>query len=228
MCIYKKLLNFFCRKCPYRNDGYSKISFSQEGEDLILDRLLNGKTKGFYVDVGAYHPKRFSNTYFFYMRGWRGINIDAMPGSMEIFKLIRPDDINLEIAVSDTNEEMTFYVFEETALNTFCKELAEEYINIGYKLNLTKIIQTQTLADVLDRYLPKNQTINFLNIDVEELDYKVLKSNNWQKYDPGVVLIEELERNFEQLDDSKIVCFMKSQGYTLNCKTVNTLIFSKA
>src|SRR6187431_556967 len=105
--------------------GYSLKSYSQEGEDLILNRILEKKTCGFYVDVGAHHPKRFSNTYLFYQKGWRGINIDAMPGSMAEFRNFRPRDINIEAAVGAA-KEIPFYVFDEKALNTFDSNLAEE------------------------------------------------------------------------------------------------------
>ena len=71
-------------------DGYAKKSYSQEGEDLLVDRFLDCKPLGFYVDVGARRPKRFSNTYRLYRRGWRGLNIDANPGSMAPFRRIRP------------------------------------------------------------------------------------------------------------------------------------------
>jgi hypothetical protein len=81
----------------YRWDSWQRSSWSQEGEDLILARIFGDKPDGFYVDVGAHHPKRFSNTYYFYRRGWRGINIDAMPGSMLAFNRLRPSDINIEL-----------------------------------------------------------------------------------------------------------------------------------
>ena len=73
--------------------------FSQNGEDLILNRLLENKSNGFFVDVGAHHPVRFSNTYLSYLNGWNGINIDAMPNSMMIFDKIRPRDINIEVGL---------------------------------------------------------------------------------------------------------------------------------
>jgi len=80
---------------------FKRISYSQEGEDLILERFFEGMNTGFYVDVGAFHPKRFSNTYIFYKKGWHGINIDARPGSMKLFNFVRPRDINLEIPISN-------------------------------------------------------------------------------------------------------------------------------
>ena len=84
---------------------------------MILNRFFERKRNGFYVDVGAHHPKRFSNTYTFYKKGWRGVNIDAMPGSMEKFKKIRPRDINLEFAISNKNGTLVYHMFNEPALN---------------------------------------------------------------------------------------------------------------
>lgn len=78
------------------------------------------------MDVGAHHPKRFSNTHYFYKKGWRGINIDAMPGGMRLFRKIRPKDINLEIAISDKKRVLTYYVFNDHALNGFSKGLPTE------------------------------------------------------------------------------------------------------
>ena len=80
--------------------AYMNPSYSIEGEDRIVRALLWQKhDKGFYVDVGAHHPFRFSNTYLFYTQGWSGINIDATPGSMKAFNKYRPRDINLEVGV---------------------------------------------------------------------------------------------------------------------------------
>src|SRR5687767_11168484 len=71
-------------------DSYAP-SFSSAGEDMILRHMIGSdKRDGFYVDVGAYHPTLFSNTYFFYLHGWRGINIEARPGSQRLFNEIRP------------------------------------------------------------------------------------------------------------------------------------------
>lgn len=80
---------------------FASKSYAQQGEDLILREILNYASTGFYVDVGAHHPFRFSNTYLFYKQGWRGINIDAMPGSMTLFHRFRPRDINIECGVAN-------------------------------------------------------------------------------------------------------------------------------
>ncbi|MFM6072225.1 MAG: FkbM family methyltransferase, partial [Dolichospermum sp.] len=155
--------------------------------DLILARFFEKEKNGFYVDIGAHHPQRFSNTYYFYLKGWSGINIDAMPGSMKIFDDLRPLDINLEIPISDKSEILTYYEFDEPALNSFSLPLSQERIKTSnYKIIAETQLKTQTLAEVLDKHLPPEQTIDFLSIDVEGLDYKVMISNNWDKYKPKV------------------------------------------
>ena len=100
-------------------------SYSQEGEDMVLQRIFAQKEYGFYIDVGAHHPKRFSNTYLFYKKGWRGINIDALPGSMDLFNKVRPNDINLEVGIGYKEEELNYYMFNESALNSFSKKLSQ-------------------------------------------------------------------------------------------------------
>jgi len=207
-------------------DGYALKSYSQEGEDMILRRIFERKKIGFYVDVGACHPKRFSNTYFFYKRGWRGINVDAMPGSMKFFQKIRARDINLEVAISNKKQELTYYMFNEPALNSFSKSLSKERDRKGeYKIYKEIKIKTFTFEEILDDYLPKDIEIDFLSIDVEGLDFQVLKSNNWCKYKPKIILIEALDFSFDKNRNSKIYRFLIDKDYHLLAKTFNTLIF---
>lgn len=89
-------------------DGYALKSYFQEGEDMILRRIFERQSTGFYVDVGAHHPKRFSNTYFFYKKSWTGINVDAMPGSMKLFEKVRSRDINIEKPISSEKQVLTY------------------------------------------------------------------------------------------------------------------------
>ncbi len=209
---------------------HHRLCFSQEGEDMILSRLFEGKKKkGFYVDVGAHHPQRFSNTYRFYLNGWRGINIDPLPEGMDTFREIRPRDINLEYAISDGEDELTYFEFNETALNGFSPELAEERDGLqNYRVVNKRKIKTHRLADILDKYLPNDQEIDFLNVDVEGLDLRVLQSNDWKKYRPFVVLAEDLPGlALNSAEATPIVDYMVSQGYELKAMSVNTLIFCR-
>lgn len=101
---------------------------------MVLRRFFEQKKKGFYVDIGAHHPKRFSNTYYFYRIGWSGINIDAMPGSMRLFEKWRPRDVNLEVGVSANESVLEYFVFNEPALNGFSRELSlsRDRPDLGY------------------------------------------------------------------------------------------------
>ncbi|RDU72202.1 FkbM family methyltransferase [Helicobacter brantae] len=205
---------------------YSTQSFSQEGEDLILKRIFERQKKGFYVDVGAHHPFRFSNTYLFYKKGWRGINLDAMPESMKLFKKYRPRDINLEIPIGESDRELTYHIFNEPALNTFDASRIQEILKNPEFTLIKKIqIQIKSLKDILDQYLPKNQQIDFLSVDVEGLDFEVLKSNDWQKYRPKILLVESLGGGgIKEFLHSEVYLFLSSQDYEVFAKTFNTII----
>lgn len=210
-------------------DGYAQKVYSQEGEDLVLHKIFSDKPNGFYVDVGAHHPACYSNTFIFYKQGWHGINIDAMPNSMNAFNRIRPRDINIETPISDKKEVLTYYAFNAPALNGFSKELSESRDGLrDFKIIFQKDMETQTLEEILDAHLPEGQEIDFLSIDVEGLDFQVLRSNNWNKYRPEVVLIEALDSNIEKALNSEISQYMQNHGYNMIAKTFNTVFFRKA
>jgi len=211
-------------------DKYFSKSYSQEGEDMILMRIFEKQNNGFYIDVGALHPKRFSNTYYFYLKGWRGINIDATPGSMKKFNKTRPNDINIEQAVSDKKTELTFYMFNEPALNTFSEKIKDNLLNTSnYRLINKQKLQTKKLCEIFQENLAQNQTIDFISIDVEGYDFEVLKSNDWDTYIPKVILIESHFNSLESISNSNNLLFefLKNKNYTLYAKTINTLIFIK-
>lgn len=202
--------------------GFKRESYSQEGEDLVLSRIFEGKLNGFYIDVGAYHPKRFSNTYVFYLKGWRGINIDACPGSMDAFKKKRPRDINLEIGIASSSGVLEYFHFDEPALNGFSSEMSVERNEYSeFKIIKTSKVKVDTLEHILDQYLPKNQPIDFISIDAEGLDEVVILSNNWEKYRPGFVLVEILDWHSNHPIDQ----LMELRDYSFFAKTVNTIFY---
>ena len=213
----------------FRRDPKMKpnLCYSQNGEDLILNRFLDNKKEGFFVDVGAHHPIRFSNTFLFYKKGWSGINIDAMPGSMAAFNKIRPKDINVEKGIALKNDKLTFYQFNESALNTFSKEEAFSKNKDGYKIIQRNLIEVDTLENILDKYMPINTKIDFLNIDAEGKDEEVLISNNWVKYKPSYILVEILREVYLGKNNCSIKKFLKTKGYIPINKIYDTYIFKK-
>ena len=206
-------------------NSHAGTYYSQEGEDVILRRVFGDQKTGFYVDVGAHHPKRFSNTCYFYDKGWQGINIDALPGSMKVFQKFRPRDINLEIAISEKEQNLTYYMFNEPALNGFSKSISEGRQNEDYQIEKKISIPSFPLSKILDTHLPLNQKINFLSVDVEGLDLKVLASNDWEKYRPKVVLVEVLFSSLNKLESDPVYNYMVTQGYYLFAKLIHTCIF---
>lgn len=216
------------RPVPAAEDAHSRQTYAQVGEDIVTNFLVGDKPNGFYVDVGAHHPQRFSNTYFFYRRGWRGINIDALPGSMEPFRALRPRDINLEMGVAGTRGELTYHSFDEPAVNGFSPEISA--VREGRFRLLSKTpVPTYPLAEVLDAHLPPGQAIDFLSVDVEGLDIEVLASNNWDKYRPRVVLAEELAvGSLEELHASPLTKLMASYGYVACSQCVHTHFYLEA
>lgn len=207
-------------------DTYFIKSYSQEGEDMILRRMFGNQKTGFYVDIGAHHPKRFSNTYYFYKKGWTGINIDAMPGSMALFNKSRPRDINIEKPISDKKEKLTYYSFNEPALNSFSKSYSDEMAQLPpYYVKETIELETSTLEDVLDSCMPQDTVIDFFSVDVENWDLKVLKSNSFKKYTPKAILVEVLENSFSDIEKNEISIYLKEFNYSVYAKAVNTVIF---
>lgn len=207
-------------------DVYAKKSYSQEGEDMLLERFLEHRGSGFYVDVGAHHPMRFSNTYRLYRRGWIGLNIDANPGSMAVFKRLRPRDINIEAAVSPASHELIYYRFNEPALNTFRKDLALQWVSKRYSIIEEVNILTVPLWQLLDQHVPAGTKIDLLTVDVEGLDYDVLRSNDWGRYSPEFILVECLgAQTLEQASSDPVAQLLLGQHYSIVAKTMNTVLF---
>ncbi len=218
--------SFTLLKNPYCSNKLSKFSYSQEGEDILIERVIGNINKGFFVDVGAHHPVKFSNTYLFYKQGWRGINIDAMPGSMKIFKKIRPEDINLEVALSDRIEELTYYRFNYPELNTFNEKHVQKWNGQGnIKVIGTNKLKTSTLTQVLDLYAKEKTVIDLLSIDIEGMDFTVLKSIDLDKYTIKLILIEEGHKDINEIISGDLYNYLTKRGYVFLSKLLNTTIY---
>lgn len=210
---------------------YGKRGYSQDGEDLVVASFFEGqkKHKGFFVDIGAHHPYRFSNTAYFYKRGWCGINVEPTPDLFKHFLRHRKRDINLNYGIGD-GETLIFHVFNEGAINTFDPILAKERDgshNGKYFIIEKTPIQTRKLGDILDEHLPTGQKIDLLTIDVEGMDYMVLQSNDWSKYIPDYILVE-CEESLENLDNDKIYQLLRDKNYSLVGRTKRTSLFKLA
>jgi len=202
--------------------------FGQEGEDLIVGRLFDGLNNGFFVDVGAHHPFRFSNTWLLYQRGWRGINIDAMPGAMEAFRKWRTEDINIESLVSADKQSLRFFQYEEPALNTLSEAIVRQREKDApqYKLKGVIDLVPRRLDEILSEHVPPGQVIDLLNVDVEGHDLEVLQTNDWERFRPRVIVAELLGIGFAEMERTELYQFLAARGYRLRSKLVNSAIFA--
>lgn len=190
-------------------------SYSQDGEDLFMSRLLK-KKRGFYVDVGANDPDRFSNTKFFYRKGWNGINIEPDEVLFRVLMKRRRRDINVNIGIGPEKSSILFYKFIPHTLSTFSKEEALKYQEQGFQLVESKEVGVERLADVLSAKLPQGTSIDFMSIDTEGFDMYVLESNDWQRFRPKLICIESVThtmdgRGNEKADDHK--AYLEGVGY---------------
>jgi FkbM family methyltransferase len=200
-------------------------SYSVEGEDRILARVFEGVPKGFYVDVGAHHPMRYSNTFRFYRRGWSGVNIDATPGSMRLFDKYRSRDTNIEAGIRLATGTIPFYVFNEPAINSFDRELSERRNVAPYRIEEIIDVRVLPLKEVLQGRLPRETLPSFLTVDVEGHDLDVLRSNDWSTFRPTCVLAECEGATTEEAMQAPVSMFMSSIGYKCFAKTINTVFY---
>ena len=209
-------------------------SYSKAREDVMLKYLfrkyLYKKQKGFYVDIGAFDPIVESNTKYLYSCGWSGINIDANPKSIEKFNLYRKRDINLNIGISEHFSEKPFFYFgKNDSINSFSESFLKKNKTVK---NVKKILQVQTekLSSVLDLHLPDKQTIDLMDIDVEGLDFEVVKSNDWNKYRPKILMIEMEAKYFKDILNHEISQYLSKQNFepfyrTLIIGAISTVFF---
>ena len=213
--------------------GEVYMSFSQYGEDLLLRSFMadifdDVNYKGFWVDVGAHDPFRFSNTKMFSDRGWTGINIDAMPGAIEKFKKARPRDVNVNVGVGPEKGELDYYMFADYATNTFSRDFAERMSANGANLLGTRKVQVKPLREILDEHVPKDRHIDFFSIDTEGLDLTILQSNDWKLYRPDYILIEIHTggKNWE-IPSCSITKYLNDHGYAFAGQGYVTTLYQR-
>ncbi len=185
-------LSILKRKIKYKN-----ISYSLNGVDLIVDYIFKNKNSGIYIDIGAQHPISNNNTYLLFKRGWRGINIDLDKKNISLFETSRPNDINLRYAISDKEAEVDLYFYHESSpINTINKQVYEYQKT---KLKEIKRIKTFPLNYIL-RKINFDDKIDYMNIDVEGNEEKVLTGFDINRYKPSVISVEYLDLKMKKLE----------------------------
>ena len=168
----------------------SFISNSAFGEEILVNRLLKKFSKGFFVDVGAYNPIIGSLTNQLYRKGWNGLNLDFSKSNIQLFNFLRKRDISLQVGVSDKEGLIDSFVFDPSSgTNTLEKKYADGWSkNFNRKYEINKI-KCKKLTNILDDY-DVRKNFEFLNIDVETHDFKVLKGLDLNVYKPKLITCE--------------------------------------
>ena len=221
--LVPKLKQFF------RNSSENqKISYSQCGEDLILQYLFMvlGIGRVSYLDVGAHHPTYLSNTYLFYELGGQGVCVEPDPSLFAEFPKKRQRDFHLNCGVGIAPGEADFFVMSTSTLNTFSREEAERYQSYGQQRILKTIkMELKTLNDIIDKNFEKCP--NLVSLDVEGLDYAILQHFNFKKYRPQVFCLETLSYTEDKTERklTEIIDLMHANGYMTYADTYINTIF---
>jgi hypothetical protein len=197
--LYKLYLYYYLIKSKYRT---KKKTYSQFGEDLIINNFFKNFV-GKYVDIGCYHPIKYNNTLLLYEKGWTGINIDLNQTSIDLFNVVRKNDLNILACLSDKEEEVVVYFDNKfSALNSiYTKNLDKFGIKDFKKIKVKTKIFSNLVKDNFD----------FLNIDCEGNDYKILISIDLKKYNPKLICIEISSKE----DKKSILEYLNTYTYEL-------------
>jgi len=219
--FYKLKLLFSLLK--YRG-FFLKKNYSKKKEVQILKKIFKNKTNGTYIDIGAYHPYRFSNTYLLHKKGWNGTNVDINKKSIDLFNIARPNDINLNIAIGDKNKMQTFYFKNKIhPMNTLNKEFAKRFWSNKNNLNKNKIM-TQTF----NYLIKKSKKIDLLDIDVEGNEYEVIKKINFKNISFKIILIEHsLFNKKTKKNTKKIKHLLSKENYKYIKNFGETSVYKK-
>ena len=200
--FYRKIYffyNIYLRNFKYLTGG------SQFNEDKFLHSFFDSDYVGNFVDLGCFHPTRDNNTYGFYKKKWRGINVDLNPITIELFNFFRSKDININCAISNKKGlKKMYFVDDLSPLNTLdynhLKFLKKNFLfkNKDFK---EKKIKTENINNILKKY--NFNRVDFLNIDLEGLEYEVIKSINFKKFKINLICLEILDHNRISKNKSK-------------------------
>ena len=197
-----------------------KETYAMDGEDLVIVDYFKNKQKGFYIDVGCYHPIHRNNTFLLYKKGWNGINIDIHSFSIDLFNYMRPNDLNYNFAISDKKEIINMYFQKELSqLSTTNYDQAKKSLQGPIK---KKNIQSHSLNEVLKFSNLENKKIDLLDIDVEGADFKVLKGLSFEMTNPELICIEIHDKNLKESETYK---FLINLNYELIWSGVFSHIF---
>lgn len=205
-------------------------SYSQCGEDLIVDFIFNSLeiSKPTYLDIGAHHPYYLNNTYLFYKRGSRGVNVEPDPDLFKKIKKARSNDVNLNIGLASKRGTLKLNIFSSRTLNTFSDAEAKNYIEQGHEIISNIEVDVLVVEDVFSKYF--NVVPDYLTLDTEGMDLEIIRSIDNDKYKPIVYCIETVtySKNGRGVKLDHIDKIMCERGYLKYADTyINTIYIDR-
>ena len=191
-------------------------TYSQNQEDLFINNYFKEKKNGFYIDIGCYHPIKYSNTALLYNRGWKGINIDMNQTSIDLFNIFRRRDKNICAAISNNQKTTTMY-FDHlfSPVNTLDKNFSNVASKkISFNHPIEKKVYTWKFNEVVQKHNIDIKQIDFINIDVEAHDLEVLEGIDLSIFNAKMICIE-LANDQNNIKDKKLNEYLKKYNYDL-------------
>ena len=214
-----KILYFFYKLLKIFKNRKRGWFLSEFAEDELVFRYLQNFKKGIYVDIGCYHPYKGSLTFKLFKIGWQGLNVDLSKVSIDLFKISRPNDVNICCAISDKDKKIKFFenskINQQNSILTYGKESKKIKEINSYKLNT--ILKKNKIAK-----------FDYLNIDVEGAEIQVLNGLDIKKYKPKLITLEI--NNFLNALDSKTSInnhLLKNNYFLFNRVGVTNFYFHK-
>lgn len=190
----------------------SFMSYSQFGEDALARSFLRA-SRGTYVDVGAYHPVLYSNTYAFYRRGWSGLVIEPDASKRALFSIMRSRDRFVASGIGTEAASAPYYGYEDGAYNTFDPVRVEELARTkGMHPSSTTALPIEPLGTLLKTH--GISSIDLLSIDVEGMDLMVLESHDWS-IRPKLIIVEAHGFDPAEPESHPIYGCITEHGYRL-------------
>ncbi|MDZ4688718.1 MAG: FkbM family methyltransferase [Planctomycetaceae bacterium] len=209
----------------------ARQSFSQCGEDLILLFALQslGIFRPRYLDIGAHHPMRLSNSALFYQLGGRGVNVEPNPLLFREFIRRRSGDVNLNVGVGSSQGMLDFYIMDNPELSTFSRDIADSYVHHqGARIRDVVPVSVSPVNEILDRYGTAGG-FDVLSLDVEGLDEEILRAIDYERFAPLAFCVETVDFASGEKRLAAIAEFLISRGYFIYADTyINTIFFHQS
>ena len=211
--IKNSFFYYFYKRLKILRNSFKNSHLGEYGEDIFVRRFFKEFKKGFYVDIGCYHPIKGSLTHLLFKNGWNGLNVDLSQISIDLFNISRPNDINIRSAISNTNGKTHYYenglINQQNSLNNINKNKIE--------------IESYKLDTLLEKY--NIEKIDYLNIDVEGNEFNVISDFSFSKYQPKLISIEDNFYDIKETINSNIHDLLVKSGYFLASKYGVTCLY---